>query len=178
MSKKTYLIFLLALGLTNAVSGQNFPHLEGEKLTGEMIVLPQGVGDKVSLIGMAYSKKSEATLKTWYQPLYNKFVLKRGIWDRNYDVNLLFVPMFTGAKKMAYASSISKMKESNRQDLYPHLIFYKGELKPYLTLLGMEDKALPYLFLVDQEGKILFSTKGLYSDKKMERIEEILDALR
>lgn len=169
---------LLTVGIITTVTGQIFPQLEGEKLTGEQIVLPQDVSNKVSLIGMAYSKKSEATLKTWYQPMYDKFVLKRGIWDGNYDVNLLFVPMFTGAKKMAYESSIAKMKESNRKDLYPHLVFYKGELKPYVTSLGMDDKALPYLFLVDQEGKILYSTKGLYSDKKMERIEEILDALR
>ena len=125
---------------------------------------------------MAYSKKSEDILKGWYEPMFNKFVLKRGIMDHLYDVNFFFIPMYTGAKKMAYEISMDKMRESNRKDLYPYLLFYKGELEPYVSVLKMEEKELPYLFIIDRDGKVLYRTKGLYSEKKMEEIEAILDS--
>lgn len=64
----------------------------------------------------------------------------------------------------------------NRKDLYPHLLFYKGVLEPYKTDLDMDDKNLPYLFVLDEEGKIVYQTKGLYNEKKMKNIKEVLDA--
>ena len=173
---KYLLILLLTAATLSTTAQQKFPSLTGEKLSGDQITLPEGVNDKVSIIGMAYSKKSEDMLKTWYTPMYDKFVLKRGIFDAQYDVNMLFVPMYTGTKKAAYNVSMKKMKESNRKDLYPYLLFYKGSLEPYVSELKMENKALPYLFVVDQGGKILYQTQGFFSEKKMERIEEILDA--
>lgn len=172
------LISLLAAALVAAPSlvEPAFPELQGETLDGKTITLPTDTKGKVTLVGMSYSKKAEATLKTWYQPMYDKFVLKRGMFDSQYDVNFLFVPMFTGAKKTAYGPALKKLKESNRKDLYPHLLFYKGALEPYKTTLSMDDKNLPYLFVLDEEGKIVYQTKGLYNESKMEKIEEILDA--
>ncbi|NQX91407.1 MAG: hypothetical protein HRT74_04600 [Flavobacteriales bacterium] len=112
-----------------SLSGSPFPELQGETLTGDQMTIPADLSGKMSLVGMAYSKKSEDALKSWYTPMYDKFVLKRSLFDDQYDVNLLFVPMYTGAKKMAYDASIKKMKESNRKDLYPYLLFYKGGLE-------------------------------------------------
>lgn len=173
---KYLLILYMAIATFSVTAQQQFPELTGKKLSGEQITLPEGVNDKISIIGMAYSKKSEHMLKTWYTPMYDKFVLQKGIFDFQYDVNMLFVPMYTGTKKVAHNVSMKKMTESNRKDLYPHLLFYKGSLEPYVSELKMENKALPYLFVVDQEGNILYQTQGFYSEKQMERIEEILDA--
>ncbi len=176
MMKLLSSLIFLGLLFSAGPKGTTFPELQGEKLTGEQLTIPKDIGNKVSIVGMAYSKKSEATLKTWYQPMFDKFVLKRGIFDAQYDVNLLFIPMFTGGKKAAYNVSIKKMKESNREDLYPYLLFYKGDLEPYVSTLEMDNKELPYLFILDEEGEILYSTKGLFNEKKMSEIETVLDA--
>ena len=155
--------------------GDTFPDLSGELLTGESVVLPADKQDKITLVGMAYSKGAEDILKSWYTPMYDKFVLKRGMFDHLYDVNFLFVPMYVGAKKVAYKTSIKKMKESNRKDLYPYLLFYKGGLEPYVETLKMGNKNQAYLFIIDQQGKILYHTKGMFSENKMEEIEGVLD---
>lgn len=176
MIKLLSITSLLCLLFIASPKGKTFSELQGEKLTGEQVSIPKDIGDKVSIVGMAYSKKSEATLKTWYQPMFDKFVLKRGIFDAQYDVNLLFIPMFTGSKKAAYNVSMKQMKESNREDLYPYLLFYKGDLEPYVSELEMDNKELPYLFILDENGSILYSTKGLFNEKKMEEIEAVLDA--
>lgn len=157
-------------------TGQTFPELPGELLTGEKVILPQDRNDKLTIIGMAYSKKSEDVLRSWYEPMFNKFVLKRGIFDHMYDAHFFFSPMYTGAKKVTYNTSINKMKESNRKDLYPYLLFYKGEMDPYVDALNMKDKNSAYLYIIDTTGMVLYHTKGLYTEKKMEEIEGILDS--
>lgn len=156
--------------------GKQFPKLSGETLDSKEVTIPESVTGKITLVGLAYSKKAEQTLSTWYTPMYDKFVLKRGIFDHLYDVNMFFVPMYTGAKKMAYGTSMKKLMESNRKDLFPYILFYKGELDVYAEALNMDNKNLPYFFVLDEEGKIVYATKGLYNEQKMEKIEEILDA--
>jgi hypothetical protein len=155
--------------------GKDFPSITGELLTGETKTIPQDTKGKVTLIGMAYSKKSEDVLKTWYEPMYDKFVLKRGMFDKKYDVNLAFIPMYIGLKAAAYEATIKELKESNRKDLFPYIVFYKGELEPYGTTLEMKDKALPYFFVLDKNGKIIHSVSGIFTEDKMEKMEEAID---
>ncbi|MFZ6051270.1 hypothetical protein [Halocola ammonii] len=168
-------LFLQAGLFLFAQDGKQFPNLPGETLEGENIELPEDTKGKVTLVGMAYSKKAESALKSWYQPMYDKFVLKRGMFDQNYDVNLYFVPMFTGLKRAAFGASMNKLKKSHRKDLFPYILFYKGELDIYEDELKMTEKNQPYFFVLDEEGKIVYSTYGLYSQEKMAEIEKILD---
>jgi ATP10 protein len=175
-------IILSALFITTLFSfsnykpeGKIFPVLTGEMLNGTSKTIPNDTKGKLTFVGMAYSSKSEDVLKTWYEPVYDKFVLKRGMFDKKYDVNLLFVPMYIGLKKAAYESTMNDLKKSNRKDLYPYILFYKGDLEPYGTDLEMKDKALPYFFLLDEDGKIVYSTSGVFTEGKMEKLEEVLD---
>lgn len=170
-----FVLVFLCLG-TQAQVGTVFPELTGETLEESQVSLPSSTLGKVTLIGLAYSKKSEDILKTWYTPMYDKFVLKRGMFDSMYDVNMYFVPMYTGAKKIAYESTLKELRESSRKDLFPYILFYKGSMEPYTEALKMVEKNLPYFFVLDEEGKIVYATSGLYSEKKMSNIEEILDA--
>lgn len=175
--KKFFLacLFLQAGLLIFAQDGIQFPELEGETLEGEEITLPDDTRGKVTLVGMAYSKKAEDALKSWYQPMYDKFVLKRGMFDQNYDANLYFVPMFTGLKKAAFGASMKKLKKSHRKDLFPYILFYKGSMDDYEEKLKMTEKNQPYFFVLDEKGKVVYFTKGLFSQDKMAEIEKILD---
>lgn len=159
-----------------AQNGVSFPDLPGEYLSGTQAVLPNAPREKMLLVGMAYSKKAEDDLRSWYQPMYDSFVLKRGIMDSMYDIDLCFVPMFTGIKQSVYEKAMKELRNENRSDLHPYILFYKGELKPYVEQLKMDDKSLPYFFLIDRQGKVIFSTSGSYSERKKEQLEEALDA--
>jgi ATP10 protein len=155
--------------------GKMFPELTGEMLNGTSKTIPTDTKGKLTFVGMAFSSKSEDVLKTWYEPVYDKFVLKRGMFDKKYDVNLMFVPMYIGLKKAAYESTMNDLKKSNRKDLYPYILFYKGDLEPYGSALEMKDKALPYFFLLDENGKIVYTASGVYTEGKMEKLEEVMD---
>lgn len=158
--------------------GDAFPYLEGTTLSNVDLKIPADTKGKFTLIGMAYSKKSEDDLQTWFNPVYNTFIHKSSsslFGDVGYDVNVYFVPMFTGVKKAAASTAERKMKQKVDPKLLPHILFYKGDLKTYKDALDFEKKDVPYFFVLDKEGVVIYATSGAYSASKMREVEELVE---
>ncbi|WP_224999571.1 hypothetical protein [Cesiribacter sp. SM1] len=173
-----FVLCMLSIVGAQAQVGQQFPVLEGETAEGEAMVLPESVEGKYTLLGLAFSKKSDDALKTWFQPVYSQFIRKpssEGLFaDFGYDVNVYFVPMFTGVNKVAAGPARKKTLKNVDAELHPHILFYVGELATYRDQLGLKEKDEPYFFVLDKEGKIVYATSGAYTRKKMEQVENIL----
>lgn len=157
-----------------AQEGKVYPHLAGETLEDEIVELPADVKGKYSVIGMAYSKKATDDFNTWISPVYNKFIAKTGMLDKLYDVHVYFVPMFTGAKKAGKNKAMEEMEKNGDKEAFPYVLFYKGDLDIYADELGLDNKKVPYVFLLDQTGKVVYATSGAYSEKKMLAMEKII----
>lgn len=178
--KKLFVIFAACIVFTNVtaqVVGKVFPAMEAETVEDKKVKLPDAVKGKYSLLGLAYSKKSEDELNTWFQPIFQKFIQKnKGIFESfAYDVNVYFVPMFTGINAAATGTAKKKALKNIDSNLLPYILFYKGDLKPYKESLDFEKKDVPYFFVLDKNGKILYATSGGYSAKKMDEIEAVLE---
>lgn len=179
--KKALLIstsLLIIINLSLGQVGTVFPGMEAESLTNEFVNLPKDINGKYSLIGLAYSKKAEDYLKGWFEPIYNQFIYKNpnpGIFDFSFDINTYFVPMFTGAKRPAYKKVMNKLKKTIDKRMLPNVLFYKGTLKEYKEALNFDGKELPYFYVLDPEGKIVYTTSGRFTQKKM---QEITDAVK
>ncbi|NOT75278.1 MAG: hypothetical protein HOP08_10140 [Cyclobacteriaceae bacterium] len=162
---------------TAQVIGKTFPLMETQTVDDKKVVLPADVKGKYTLLGLAYSKKSEDELNTWFEPVFSKFVQKAtGLMaGMGYDVNVYFVPMFTGIN--AAATGTAKRKASKNMDpqLLPYILFYKGELKTYKEALDFEKKDIPYFFVLDPNGKIVYATSGSFSEDKMDKVEESIE---
>jgi hypothetical protein len=159
------------------VIGKVFPAMQAETVEDKKVNLPAEVKGKFTLIGFAYSKKSEDELNTWFQPVFEKFIQKnKGLFEGfGYDVNVYFVPMFTGINAAATGTAKKKALKDIDPNLLPYILFYKGELKSYKEALDFEKKDVPYFFVLDKEGMILYATSGSFSEKKMEGIEAVLE---
>ena len=179
MERLSLLFFcFLAVNGAFAQTGQQFPEMEGESLTNEMLSIPQDLKGKYSIIGLAYSKKSESALKTWFEPAYYQFLHEPeqpSLFAGSYDVNLYFIPMFTGAKRPAYKAVMNKMKKSIDKKLLPYVLFYKGELKKYKNALDFKGNDVPYFFVLDKDGKIIYTTSGRYTETKMREIADQIE---
>lgn len=180
--KKALVLSLWLLSLayvsTAQVVGKSFPAMTAETVEDKKIELPQSVKGKFTLLGLAYSKKSEDELNTWFQPIFEKFIQKQkgGLFEGfAYDVNVYFVPMFTGINAAATGTAKKKAIKNVDPNLLPYILFYKGELKSYKEALDFEKKDIPYFFVLDKEGNIVYATSGKYSKAKMEEIEEVLE---
>ncbi len=159
------------------VEGKSFPDMEAETVEDKVVSLPQDTQGKYTLLGLAYSKKSEDDLNTWFEPVYLKFIAEnQGLFASfGYDVNVFFIPMFTGVKAAAAGSAKKKAAKNIDPRLLPHVLFYKGDLNTYKNALAFEKKDVPYFFVLDEAGKIVYATSGAYSDGKMNEIESLLE---
>ena len=180
MKTTPFIVFLLltvpcmALG---QVIGKPFPPMTAETVDDKKVALPESAEGKYTLIGLAYSKKSESELNSWFQPVFTKFIQKStGLFSGfAYDVNVYFVPMFTGVNAAATGTAKRKAAKNIDPQLLPYVLFYKGELKTYKAALDFEKKDIPYFFVLDPEGKIVYATSGKYSSSKMDAIEESIE---
>lgn len=173
----TLVLLLAAIALRAQVVGKMFPAMEAETVEDKKVNLPVDVQGKFTLLGLAYSKKSEDELNTWFEPIFSKFVQKTTglLAGMGYDVNVYFVPMFTGIQAAAAGTAKKKALKNVDPQLLPYILFYKGELKTYKDALDFERRDIPYFFVLDPKGKILYATSGSFSDEKMDQIESVID---
>ncbi len=159
------------------VMGTSFPEMVAETVDDKKVTLPLDVRGKYALIGLAYSKKSEDELNSWFSPIFNKFIRKpEGMMaGMGYDMNVYFVPMFTGVNAAATGTAKKKALKNTDPQLLPYILFYKGELKKYKEALDFERRDIPYFFILDPEGKIIYATSGAYSEAKMDALEEVIE---
>jgi hypothetical protein len=178
---KTYSLILLgwvlSLSLQAQVVGKIFPDLEAETVEDKKVMLPREANGKYTLIGLAYSKKSEDELNSWFQPVFEKFIQKTSglMAGFGYDVNVFFVPMFTGINAAATGTAKRKALKNIDPQLLPYVLFYKGEIKTYKAALDFEKKDIPYFFVLDPTGKIIYATSGKYTSTKMDQVEEVIE---
>lgn len=154
-------------------AGTAFPLMETEDLQGNEVILPEAFEKKHALVGLARSKKAEEDLRSWQRPIYNKFVAKTGMMDAMFDVEVFFIPVFTGASKAAKGKVVKKLKENNDPLVRDHLLVFSGSTEA-MDALGMDDKKQPYFFLIDSEGEVIWSAKGKYRQNHMDEIEVLL----
>jgi hypothetical protein len=187
MNKAYFLLILMSMlifsnmqhGLAQVVNSP-FPSMETSTADGKQVSLPKDTRGKYTLLGLAFSKKSEADLNTWMEPVFWKFIDKpEGKMDRlfgnySYDVNAFFVPMFTGIKTAATKTAKKQALKKMDPRLIPSILFYKGKLKPYKEALDFQKKDIPYFFVLDEKGTIIYATSGRYSDDKMAIVEDLV----
>lgn len=151
--------------------------MEAETVEDKKINLPTDTKGKYTLLGLAYSKKSEDELNSWFNPVHNKFIRKATglLAGMGYDVNVYFVPMFTGVNAAATGTAKKKAVKNVDPQLLPYILFYRGELKTYKEALDFEKKDVPYFFVLDKEGKIVYATSGRFTPDKLDDIEDSME---
>ncbi len=176
ITRLTFLLFTLYFPLVYGQYKGPCPNISGKTLNGTEVKIPIS-NEKFTVFGIASSQKAEAALKTWYQPAYSSFIekTKGPIPADEYDVNLYFIPVFTGVAQMAAGKIEAKMKEGMEKEFHPNVVLFKGNFDELKSTLKLEDKDQPYFFLVNPKGQIVHSMKGAYTDEKMEEITNILD---
>lgn len=168
---------VLSLTCVGQVVGKIFPDMEAETVEDKKVRLPQDIKGKYTLLGLAYSKKSEDDLNSWFQPVFEKYIQKSSgvLGNFGYDVNVYFVPMFTGINAAATGTAKRKALKNIDPQLLPYVLFYKGELKTYKESLEFDKKDVPYFFVLDPNGKIVHATLGKCTEAKMDEIESVIE---
>ncbi|MCW5898210.1 MAG: hypothetical protein KIT10_02985 [Flavobacteriales bacterium] len=167
------IIALLSTGGLFA-QGPVFPKLEGETADGLNVELPRTTSGRMTVIGIAYGQQAQQHLESWYEPAYLRFVAKHGLFAGSYEVDVWFVPLFTGLNKAAYEPTLKKFRKSAHPEIVKHVLFSKGDVAPLKDAFGMADKGTPYFFVLDGQGRVVYRTEGAFKHDKLDKIEEFL----
>ena len=168
-------LLFISLFVTLPLLAQDvFPTLQGETANGVTVTLPVKTSSKFTIIGLAYGQKASPLLEEWYGPAYLRFVAKHGLFASAYEADVYFVPLFVGANKTAYEPSLRKFRKSAEPEIVDHVLFSKDDLEPLQKALGLDNKDIPYFFVLDASGRVIHRTQGTFSDEKLEAMEEVM----
>lgn len=148
------------------VENERFPKTKAETLSGKELVLPDDVDGDVAFIGIAFVREAQSMLDSW-----TRVFEEMCSGDDVYELPIIessFWKIFSGFIDGGMRSGIPKEKHDNVATHY-------GDASEIRGILGMDDKKCGYVFLIDEEGRILFKGKG-YADEEGE--EELLKKLR
>lgn len=173
-SMRNALLFSCLLVIQPLVAQDVFPTLQGETANGVTVTLPVKTSSKFTIIGLAYGQKASPLLEEWYGPAYLRFVAKHGLFASAYEADVYFVPLFVGANKAAYEPSLRKFRKSAEPEIVDHVLFSKDDLEPLQEALDLDNKDIPYFFVLDSSGRVIHRTHGTFSDEKLEAMEEIM----
>ncbi len=166
---------LCLLGSLLCFGQTQFPELIGTDLNDKKVELPESVQGKFSIVGIAYSKKAEDALVSWREPIYYEFIDKSGLAALVYDVDVFLVLMFTGVNRSVYGKYSKKLKQTVEDQYKDQMLLYSGNIDSYKSSLGINQKDIPYLFVLNKEGQIIHKTSGRYSSKKLEQIGALVE---
>lgn len=172
------LISISAITVSFAQMGKPFPFLASKKLNGHAFPIPDSVKGKYTIIGIAFSKKAEESLKTWYQPAYQTFIQKKKtiFAEEVYNVNTYFIAVVTGTNKVAGGDIVKTIQAQTQKELQPYILTYIGEFASYKKSLNITENDEPYFFVLDEKGIVSYITSGAYTAKKLEEIEEVVSS--
>jgi hypothetical protein len=170
-------IILTILFFVNGImfsGAQSIPAFSGSTAENKNINIPASCKGKFALICFASSKKAQSDLESWLDPVYNHYIAKTGFMDDMFDVDVYFIPVFSGAEGAMTASIKRKFMENSQKDLWPHVLFCEKGLKETLSSLKMDREDIPYFFLLDKVGGIAYRTSGPYTEEKFDAIDELI----
>ncbi len=172
---KVLMVFLCVMTSSGLLVSQTIPSFTGTTADNKSVSIPSVSKGKYALICFASSKKAQADLETWLDPVYNRYIAKTGFMDDMFDVDVFFVPIFNGAEGAMQEGIKRRFLETAQKDLWPHLIFCDKSLKETLGSLNMQKEDVPHFFFLDKDGKIVYRTSGAYTEEKFDAIDELVE---
>lgn len=179
MRTTLFFIFSILVALPSiAQVGTVFPPMECQNIDGVKSNVPVSLKGKKSVLCLAYSQKAQEKLQGWIDASVHDLILRSSeqslIPEEPYNIHAFFIAMFTGANQNFANGAEAQIKKNIDVQLHPYILLYKGELEQYKTKLKMEVKDDPYVFVLDEKGKIIYATHGAYTEKAMDAIEELI----
>ncbi len=173
--KRIILSGIVCLFLSVQLQAQTIPSFTGQTAENKSISIPSFCKGKYALLCFASSRKAQADLETWLNPVYNRYIAKTGFMDDAFEVDVFFVPIFGGAEGTMQSAVKRKFIESAQPDLWPHLVFCEKGLKETLLPLNMSKEDVPYFFFLDKAGTIVYRTSGAFTDEKFDAMDDLVE---
>ncbi len=175
MLKHNLLLSIALLTFSSPQAQDAFPALKTTNALKAEVDLPTDLNGKKSILFLAFTPQAETVLEDWYAPVYTLFLDKSGINAMAYDCHVKLVMFFTGIGQAAADQVIANIRANMDDDFKEHLLFYQGSMRSEMDALGIKKKNDAYVFVLDEDGKVVYSENGAYTEKKIDKIAELVE---
>src|SRR5690554_4642029 len=174
---KITLISLLTLFTTTlfAQEGELFPSIEVVDLNENKSTIPEDTKGKFTLVGIAFSEDAQNDLYSWSQPGFSEFMDDNNLSSLVYDPYVKLILMFGGANQLVYNKAKEQITQGTDETLKDNVVMYKGSIKDYRKTLKLKNRKTPYFFVLDKEGKIIYTTEGRYSRQVIKEVGNLIE---
>ncbi|MAC94404.1 MAG: hypothetical protein CMC96_02765 [Flavobacteriales bacterium] len=174
---KITLISLLTLFTTTlfAQEGELFPSIEVVDLNENKSTIPEDTKGKFTLVGIAFSEDAQNDLYSWSQPVFSEFMDDNNLSSLVYDPYVKLILMFGGANQLVYKKAKEQITQGTDETLKDNVVMYKGSIKDYRKILKLKNRKTPYFFVLDKEGKIIYTTEGRYSRQQIKEVGNLIE---
>jgi hypothetical protein len=153
------------------MEGIRFPTITAPSLDGTPVTLPEGVRGRVALVVIAFEQAVQAQIDSWVGPFEAAFKTNPGVVV--YEVPMIDSALWRVMRGMIDAG----MRAGIPKQRQAFVVTYYGASEPYREALGMDDRSLAYLFLLDGEGTIRWSASGYASPERVHALIERASSL-
>lgn len=148
------------------IEGKKFPTVKGKSLSGKEVVLPDDVEGEVIMIGVAFKREAQEMLDSWTHFFDVLCEGKKDIYE---------LPMIEGSLWKVFSSFIDRgMRSGIPEERYDKVITHYGDVTDVKEKLEIEDVNLGYVFLLDQDGRVLFKGEGHADEEGKEKLLEYI----
>jgi len=143
------------------IIGQKFPTIHAHSLVGSKDVLPTAARGKVALISIVFERSAQAMVDSWTNLFQQAF-------GKNCGYVIYQVSMIDTLWGELMSSTIDLgMRFSFPEEKHPFVLMYYGNSLDIRDFLGMDDRSLGYVFLLDTNGNIQGFGKGYSTDSQI-----------
>ncbi|MBT8508918.1 hypothetical protein AZH53_10930 [Methanomicrobiaceae archaeon CYW5] len=135
-------------------TGIRFPVLSARTLSGTMKTLPEAAAGKVALVAVAFVREAQGMINSWVLPFEEEFLREDMVVV--YEVPMIESPLWRPVRAMIDGGMRSGIPAGKHE----YVMTWYGNGAAYRETLGMDDRSLAYLFLLDRDGIIRWEGKG------------------
>lgn len=175
MKKITVILCIFLSFHSIGQEGDQFPSIDVLDLNENAFNIPNDSKGKFSLVGVAFSEDAQKDLYSWSQPVFSEFMDENNMSSLVYDPNVYLIVLFTGANQLGYNKAKEQITQGTDESLKDNVVLYKGKMEDYRKILKMKDRKKPYFFVLDKEGKIIYTASGKYNQKVLQDVAKLIE---
>jgi len=143
------------------IVGKKFPRITAKALSGKEVTIPDDVEGELTLIGVAFVRGAQGMLDSWVR-YFQELCSGKNVYE---------LPMIEGGFWKIFSGFIDEgMRSGIPDEKHDYVVTYYGDASKFREKLGMDDKNLGYVFLLDEDGNILFKGEGYADEEGKERM--------
>jgi hypothetical protein len=146
-------------------TGDVFPGLKGEYLTGRTAVLPDAATGRIALLAFGFTYDSRFAVEAFIAPYRKEF-------GGNAEVTFFEIPMIGGMARLGKWFIDSGMRKGTPKQDHENVITVYGGVDPWKQRLGYKAPKDAYLVLLDRNGVVRWRYNGLFDEGAYARLSE------